>query len=125
MTRAGGLFGHLAAHDYARRDLGDVGDSPIESTLTPGWSIDADHDAMRGKAARALVSPPEPARRPRSTSGDRGQSTTRWTTTGQWARVAQYSLTDPMSIPTNSPWPRLPTTKSLAPLEASMRAGAG
>ena len=32
------------------------------------------------------------------------------TRTGQWACVTQYSLTEPRSIPANSPCPRLPTT---------------
>ena len=45
----------------------------------------------------------------------------RYTRTGQWAWVTQCSLTEPRSIPANSPWPRLPTTRRSAPADASTR----
>ena len=53
----------------------------------------------------------------------RRYETGRWTRTGQWALVVQNSLTEPSSMPTNSPWPRLPMTRRSAPLEASTSDG--
>ncbi len=57
--------------------------------------------------------------------GRSSRAAARCTSTGQCALVTQYSLTEPISMPTNSPWPRLPTTSRSAPLEASTRTGAG
>ena len=62
------------------------------------------------------------AGRPQSPAG---HSATRNTSTGQWALATQCSLTEPRSMPANSPWPRLPTTSRSAPLEASTSSGAG
>src|SRR5664280_1125016 len=47
------------------------------------------------------------------------------TRTGQEAWVAQYRLTDPMSMPENSPWPRLLTTRRSACRDASTNTSAG
>ncbi len=48
----------------------------------------------------------------------------RTTTTGQWAWWTHLLLTEPSSRPRKPPSPRLPTTSRLAPLDASISAGA-